>query len=79
MTFIKRCGMTVCKFCNMLIRCRSALISIFIEMLSMEINPQKEQTQPSRLRINSVYPANEKTAQGDGLRILLESVVVQIL
>jgi hypothetical protein len=48
-------------------------------MLSVEINPQKEQTQPSRLRINSVYPANEKTAQGDGLRILLESVVVQIL
>ena len=54
-------------------------MGIFIKSLGAEINPQKEQTQLSKLRINSVCVVNEDTAQGIYRRIQSDSVVVKIL
>ena len=54
-------------------------MGIFIKRLGAEINPQKENTQRSKLRINSVCVVNEDTAQGIYRRIQSDSVVVKIL
>ena len=71
--------MAVCKFFKTLSQRRGVFMGIFIKRLGAEINPQKEKTQRSKLRINSVCVVNEDTAQGIYRRIQSDSVVVKIL
>ena len=54
-------------------------MGIFVKSLGAEINPHKEKTQLSKLRINSVCAVNKETVQGIYRRILSDLVVVQVL
>ena len=54
-------------------------MGIFVKSLGAEINPHKEKTQRSKLRINSVCVVSEDTAQDIYRHIQSYSVVGKML